>query len=149
MADNKSSKTFRLRVLTPTDTKIDGEVNMVIIRAVDGEMGILPNHATYLCALADGALRILNGKRERKIAIFGGVAEIRDNVLTILTDEAHLPDEIDLDHTKEAREHLERQIQEQTDDQEIQRAEIMLRRLFVKAEVGGSPRHSDFDETNS
>ena len=149
MADNKSSKKIRLRVLTPTATKIDSEIDMAILRAVDGEMGVLPDHATYLCALADGVLRALDQGRERKIAVFGGVAEIRDNVLTVLTDEAHLPDEIDLDQTKEARERLEQELQEHTDDKEIQRAEILLRRMLVKAEVGDSPRHSDFDETNS
>ena len=149
MVDNKSLKKLRLLVQTPMDAKIDEQVDMVIMRAVDGEMGVLPDHATYLCALADGALRILNGGRERKIAVFGGAAEIRDNVVTILTEEAHLPDEIDLDRNNAARESLERQMQEQMDDQELQKAEILLRRMLVKADVGDSLWHSDFDETNS
>jgi len=147
MAKIQSDKQFRLRVITPTETKIDQPVNMVIMRCLDGDMGILQGHQPYLCVLDIGVLRIqTRRKRERKLAIFGGIAEVYPDELVIVTDEAHWPKDIDKDRAEEAREHLERVIQEKTDDRELALDQILLRRALVKIEVGSLPLDSEEDE---
>jgi len=119
---------------------------MVIMRCLDGDMGILPGHAPYLCVLDIGILRVLIRDRERRLAVFGGIAEVQPDGITILTDEAHWPADIDKDRAEEAREHLERVIQERTDDRELIRDQILLRRALVKVEVGSLPLDSEEDE---
>jgi len=133
--DKAVKKVVHLRVLTPTATKVDEEVDMVIMRCINGDMGILPSHETYVTVLDDGILRMLNGRRERRLAVFGGVAEIRDDVVTVLTEEAHWPGDIDKDRAREARDHLQQRIQEKADDVELLRDEVLLRRALMKIEV--------------
>jgi len=146
LSKQKLEKQLRLRVITPTETKIDESVDMVILRCLDGDMGILPGHDTFLCVLADGILRIRTRRRERRLAVFGGIAEIQNDDLVILTDEAHWPGEIDRDRAEEAREHLQRMIQEQADDRDILKDQILLRRALVQIEVGSFPLDSEGDE---
>jgi len=146
LAKNQSGKQLRLRVITPTETKIDKSVDMVIMRCIDGDMGVLPGHQAHITVLADGVLRVLNGGRERRLAIFGGIAEVWQDVITVLTEEAHWPGDINKDRAQEARAHLERTIQERTDDRELLQDQILLRRALVKIEVGSLPLDSEEDE---
>ena len=144
--DDKSVKKVHLRVLTPTATKVDEAVDMVIMRCIGGDMGVLPGHETYVCVLDDGILRVLNRGRERRLAVFGGVAEVRDDVVTVLTEEAHWPGEIEKDRAEETREHLRRKIQEKTDDGELFRDQLLLRRTLLKIDLSDFPVDSEIDE---
>jgi len=146
LEENKAEKKIHLRVITPTQTKVDQTVDMVVMRATSGDLGVLPDHEPYLCALSDGVLRLLNGRRERRLAVFGGIAEIGGDAVTILTEEAHWPGDIDQDRAKETREHLERQIQEKTDNLEILRDQILLRRALVKLDVSSFRLDSELED---
>jgi len=146
MAKKQSNKKLRLRVITPTETKIDQMIDMVVMRCIDGDMGVLPGHEKHMCVLDIGVLRVLNRRRERRLAIFGGIAEIQRDVVTVLTDEAHWPGDIDRDRAEETREHLERTMQERTDDRTLLQDQILLRRALVQIEVGSFPLDSDTDE---
>ena len=74
----------------------DEQVNMVIMRCTTGDMGIMAGHAAYSAVLDIGILRILDDDAdERRIALFGGVARVLDNLLTILVHDAKWPDELD------------------------------------------------------
>jgi len=48
-----------------------------------------------MAALKTGALRILDGGGERIIAVYGGLTAVQNDVLTILTNDAEWPEEID------------------------------------------------------
>ena len=110
---------------------------MVILRTTTGDMGVLPGHETYFCVLDYGALRMLDGSIEYKIAVFGGIAEIGEDILTIQTSEAQWPEDIDRARSEAIREHLERKIQEKTDDLELLNDQARLRRALVRIEVSG------------
>ncbi|MCL2567831.1 MAG: ATP synthase F1 subunit epsilon [Oscillospiraceae bacterium] len=148
MEENKleTKKKVLLRVITPAEVKVDQEVDMVIMRATTGDMGVLPGHERQLCVLADGIVRLLNGRRERQIIVFGGLAEVTGSSVTILTDEAHWPGDIDKDRTAEAKEHLARKVQEQTDDRELLRDQLLLSRMMMKLDFSASPVADDFDD---
>ena len=146
MTKEANKKKLKLRVITPTEVKVEKEVDMVIFRCIDGEMGVLPGHEAHIAVLDIGALRVINKKREQRLAVFGGIAEVQSDAVTILTDEAHWSGEIDRDRANEAKEHLLRVIQERTDDREILNDQIQLRRALVKIEVGSFPLDSEVDE---
>ena len=144
MAATKTKNKFHLRVITPTETKVDEQVEMVIMRTISGDMGVLPGHEDYLCVLADGILRIIDDGKERKIAVFGGIADVKGEALTIITDEAHAPEDIDVARAEEQRKELERKLQEKADDMEIINDQALLRRALVKLEV--SSFSSNFED---
>ena len=130
-----SDRQFHLKIITPTEVKFDEQVNMVIMRCIDGAMGIMPNHMPLSTALDYGITRIINKDGERRIAIFGGIAEVRDNKLTILTNEASWPEEIDLSQAQIERQTASESLKLQTDSVDVQRSQVLLRRSLVAIEV--------------
>ena len=128
-------KKIRLRIVTPEEIKLDENVDMVIMRCTTGDMGILPRHEPCSAVLNYGALRILDGGDERRIAVFGGLAEVRNDVLTILTDGAEWPKEIVRAHAMADLERAKSRLRERVDDIEIQDDIVLLRRALVRVEV--------------
>ena len=49
---------FNLEIVTPLKVAYREQVKMIIVRTVDGDMGILPNHAPLVTALAVGEMTI-------------------------------------------------------------------------------------------
>jgi F-type H+-transporting ATPase subunit epsilon len=78
---------LHLRVITPASIALDEQCDMVIVRCVTGDMGFLPRHEACSAILGDGDLRILNGKDERRMRVSGGIVQIKNNEVTILTTE--------------------------------------------------------------
>jgi len=135
MAANK----FNLRIATPDNVKYDEDAEMVILRCITGDMGIMANHEATSAILDYGVLRIINGEEERKMAVFGGIAQIGDNKVTILANDAQWPEDIDVAFVEAERERMERRSQESEDDLTIQRDQILMRRTLVQMEVSTFP----------
>jgi len=136
-ADTK--KKLKLRIITPEKIKVDEAVDMVIMRCNTGEMGILPGHETRSAVLDYGALRILVDESERRIAVFGGIVEIRDDAVTVLTGAAEWPEDIDRTRAEAEREYAERRLRESADALGIKRDQVALRRALVQIEVSSYP----------
>lgn len=87
---------FRCVIVTPEEQSFDQDVKQVIIPAHDGEMGILTDRAPILVKLGLGALTIDTAEGKRKsFFVDGGVAQMKENVLTIATTEATPVEELD------------------------------------------------------
>jgi len=138
-ATSKAEKKVRLRIVTPTETKFDEDVDMIIMRCMNGDMGIMYGHDARSAALDYGIMRILDNGGERRLAVLGGIAEIKDNLLTVLTNDAEWPEDIDRAQAEADREHAERSLETQAGDIEIQRSQILLRRSLVQIEVSSYP----------
>ena len=89
------ASTFHLSVVTPERAVFEGEVKFVALPAHDGEIGIMRNRAPLLVRLAPGALRADTEGGPRTLFIDGGFAEMADNKLTVLTEAASQPEELD------------------------------------------------------
>ncbi len=86
---------FRLRIVTPERHLLDEDVEEVTAPGAAGEFGVLPDHIAFLTVLAPGRLIYKSGGKRHVLAIFGGYAEVADNVMTVLADGAELVEEID------------------------------------------------------
>jgi F-type H+-transporting ATPase subunit epsilon len=104
-------KALRLLVLTPQRELLDTTVASVVAEGAFGQFGVLPEHVAFLSVLEPGVLeyRGTDGSAGR-VAIKGGYAEVRDDVVTILADEAWRPGEIAPSSLAAARENAERQL---------------------------------------
>ena len=130
---------LRLRIVTPTEVKVDEDTDMVVMRCLTGDMGIQPGHEERSAALDYGIARVFEGGVERRIAIAGGIAKVSDDVLTIITGGAEWPEDIDRTIAEEEREAAIKRIQESNDKVEIQRSQVSLRRALVQIEVSAYP----------
>ncbi len=92
MAD---AKTFQLAVVTPEAAVLDAEASFVALPAHDGEIGILRNRAPLLVKLDVGLLRAETAEGTTRLYVDGGFAEMVDNRLTVVTEDAKDPGELD------------------------------------------------------
>jgi F-type H+-transporting ATPase subunit epsilon len=95
---------LRLRIVTPERELLDQEVEEVTAPGAAGEIGVLPGHITFLTTLSPGRIAYKIGGRREVVAVFGGYAEVADNVMTVLADGAEPASEIDLDAAKRGAE---------------------------------------------
>ncbi len=85
----ENQKSFRAAVVTPEAMVIEAEVTSVKFPAHDGMVGILVHRAPMLTKLGSGQLTLITTHDgEKDYQIRGGYAQMKDNVLTILTDDA-------------------------------------------------------------
>ncbi len=82
-----------LRIVTPQQPILEAEVQEVTAPGTLGEFGVLPDHVTFLSSLECGVLRYRTFQGEAAVAVRGGFAEVRANVVTILADDAVLAED--------------------------------------------------------
>ena len=90
-----ATRTLECSVITPEGRVFEGHVDSVVIPAHDGEIGILPDRAPLLCRLGAGRLRVSGQSKEQSWFIAAGFAQVLENQVTVLTQQAIDPDQID------------------------------------------------------
>jgi F-type H+-transporting ATPase subunit epsilon len=93
---------IHLDIVTPEKKIFSDTVENVYLPGADGEMGILPQHASLVTALQAGELRYLHNNQVVTLAIGSGFAEVSHTKVTVLTDMALGEDEIDEAQTEAA-----------------------------------------------
>jgi F-type H+-transporting ATPase subunit epsilon len=123
---------LEVQLVSPERILFSGEADMVITRTLDGEVAFLAGHAPFIGALAEHVARIrLSDDTVQRVAVHGGFVEVSANRCTLLSDVAELPEHIDLERARRAREAAEARLRD-GDDAE---AEAALRRAMVRIEV--------------
>jgi F-type H+-transporting ATPase subunit epsilon len=82
-------------VITPERVVLECEARFAAFTAHDGDVGILLNRAPLVCRLGIGTIRVDTPSGRRTLFIDGGFAQMLDNRLTVLTEQARLLSEID------------------------------------------------------
>lgn len=81
--------TFELELVSPEKLLLSRPVEMVIIPAVEGDMGVLPGHAPMIVALKGGVISVRdNGQETARLFVRGGFADVGPTRVTVLADEA-------------------------------------------------------------
>ena len=81
--------TFQLEFVSPEKLLLSRPVEMAVLPAAEGEMGVLPGHAPMIVALRGGVITVReDGQETEKLFVAGGFAEITPARVTILADEA-------------------------------------------------------------
>jgi len=93
---------LHLDIVTPEKKIFSDTVENVYLPGADGEMGILPMHASLVTALQPGELRYLHKGATSTYAIGSGFAEVSHDKVTVLTDMALGEAEIDEDRAEKA-----------------------------------------------
>jgi F-type H+-transporting ATPase subunit epsilon len=96
-----------LEIVTPEAKTFSGEVDMVVLPGVEGELGILPMHVPLMTQLLPGEVRILQGGKETDLVVGTGFVEVSQTHVSILTDMAMADTEIDEQAAEEAMKRAE------------------------------------------
>jgi len=87
--------TFKCSVITPERKVLECDATFVAFPAHDGEMGVMARRAPLVCKLGIGQLRVESEGGEQLFYIDGGFAQVSGNKLSILTEQAKKPAELD------------------------------------------------------
>ena len=128
---------FQCVVVTPEEQALDESASQVILPAWDGEVGILTGRAPLLVKLGIGVLRVdTAGGRSRRFAIDGGIAQMKGERLTILTNEAVAAENIDAATAR--AQYAEAEARIPTDAKSREDRTHQMRRAQVQQELAGA-----------
>lgn len=95
-------KTINLEVITPEKSVLKEAVELLVIPAASGPMGVLPGHTPLVGQLFAGRIRIDRQGSSYYVAVGSGIFEIRPEQVRIFADSAEMvPDTSFLDTTEE------------------------------------------------
>jgi F-type H+-transporting ATPase subunit epsilon len=75
-------------IISPEATVFEGEADMVVAPAWDGEVGVLRGHAPMLVLLGAGEMRITKEGALQRFRVAGGFMQVDDDVVTVLSESA-------------------------------------------------------------
>src|SRR6266404_572114 len=104
MTETAPPHSLRCVVVTPERALLDESADFVALPMYDGELGVLPGRAPLIGRLGCGELRIRRGGAVECYYVDGGFAQIRANVVTVLTGRALKPSEINAAAAQQALE---------------------------------------------
>lgn len=127
--------TFHLKVLTVDRVFFDGEVDRVVVRTTQGDVGILPRHVKYLAALGIGGLTIMANGTSRVAAVADGFVDVSAEGTVILARTCEWADEIDINRAREAEAQAKARLQQQLSEHEQDVANIKLKKAVNRIRI--------------
>ena len=78
-----------LEIVSPEKLLLSRPVDMVVIPAAEGDMGVLEGHTPMIVALRGGAIDLYAGEQvNERLFVTGGFAEVTPERCTVLANEA-------------------------------------------------------------
>ncbi len=128
---------LQVELVSPEKILFSDEAEMVICRTPAGEIAFMPGHIPFLGALGIGVVRIhKDGGDVERVAVHEGFVEVKDDRVIILSDVAELPDQIDVDRARRAKDEAESDQKSAGDDEDAaEEAKRRARRAEVRLEL--------------
>lgn len=83
-----AAEMLKVSVISPERRVFEGEAEMVVARAWDGDIGIMRGHAPLMALLGTGELRLKSAGEERRFRVDGGFLQVVDDRVTVLSEAA-------------------------------------------------------------
>jgi F-type H+-transporting ATPase subunit epsilon len=106
------AKTLNLQIVTPEGTVYSEDVEMVGLRAAEGQIGILPQHVRLMTQMLPGEMMVRKEGQDKFLAVGEGLVEVTGDRVAILTDMAVAVESIDEAKAEEARRQAEARLRE-------------------------------------
>ena len=103
----EAGKTLHLEVITPDAAVLHEDVDFVLVRALDGDLGIMPNHAPLIASLSIWPLCYDKGGKRQYVTVASGFLEVHDNTVTVITPASEKPEDIDVARAQSAEKRAE------------------------------------------
>ena len=108
------AKTLNLQIVTPEGIAYSDDVEMVGLRSVEGQIGIMPNHIRLMTQMMPGEMTLRKDGQTKFLAVGEGLVEVTYDRVAILTDMAVAAETIDEAKAEEARRRAEARLQERS-----------------------------------
>ncbi|MFO7888338.1 MAG: F0F1 ATP synthase subunit epsilon [Eubacteriales bacterium] len=129
----------KLQIITPGKKFFEDEVQLVVVKGVEGSIGIMYDHEPFVTPLGIGPIKILVDNKIKHAAISQGYVEVMEEKIVILADTAEWPEDIDVSRAKRAKERAEKRLEKKENHMELLRAEIALKKAINRIDVAKMP----------
>jgi F-type H+-transporting ATPase subunit epsilon len=126
-------------LVSPERELFHGHVDQVVVPGVEGEFGVLVNHAPLMSVIKPGSLRIIDGASERRVFVNGGFADVTPDGLTVLAEDAIDLSEVDAVKLEQDLKDAQEDVRDAADETKRVIAKAKLARLeALKLALGGA-----------
>ena len=125
---------IHLEIVTPDKSFFNEDVDSIIVRGMEGDLAILKGRTPIVTPLRIGMIRIFQNGTEKIASVTEGYVSAVDDNVTIVTDAAEWPHEIDVNRAEEARKRAEKRVAKASDT-DLVRAEAALKRSINRLDV--------------
>jgi F-type H+-transporting ATPase subunit epsilon len=137
-----AGKTLFVEIVTPYEMFFEGQVEMIVVTAKDGEIGIMPGHSPLVAALVPGEARLKINDEWRVAVLTNGYAEIGPELTIIVVNAAEWPEQIDVHRAENALARAEARLQDpKTTPQERTRSRHGAERARARIKIARAHVH--------
>ena len=110
---------IKLEIISPNKVVYSADIDMLIVRSIAGDLGIMPKHAPLLAGLVPHAMRAMIDGTENLIAVSGGFIQVQPDKIIVLASAAELPIEIEINRAKKAYERAQKRLESFKENPEV------------------------------
>ncbi len=138
--------TFWLKVIASDHVFYNGNCEVLVVPAHDGEVGILTHREAMILAIQEGELKFrIPGEQEYHHAVVGlGIVQVANNRVTVVVDTAERPEDIDEVRAKQALERAKEQLRQKQSIREYYMSKASMARALSRLKASqhkGSEYH--------
>jgi len=127
--------TLRLEIVTPETIVYSQDVEMVTLPAVNGQMGVLPQHIRLMTQMVPGEMIVRRDGHDDFLAVGEGLVEVTNERVSIVTNMAVAVESIDEAAAEEARQRAAARLKEILSSEEIASVNASLARSLAQLNV--------------
>ncbi len=128
--------TLRLEIITPEEVAYRDDVDMVLVPAELGDMGVYPMHVPLMTRILPGELVVTKAGEQIHLAVGEGFAEVTQTNVRILVDMAIEERHVDEAAAEAAIERAQQAIREGLlSNQEVASAQVALMKSLAQLKV--------------
>jgi F-type H+-transporting ATPase subunit epsilon len=129
------AETLKLEIVTPQATVVSEDVLMVTLPAMEGQIGVYPNHVPLITPIVPGEILINSEKGDRFLAVGEGLVQVTRTRVSVITDMAISSEQIDEAKVEEARARAAARLEEKISDEEVASVNASLARSLAQLQV--------------
>jgi len=126
---------LKLEIVTPQGTVFSEDVHMVTLPAIEGQMGVYPQHMRLITEIEPGEIIVTKDGQERYLAVGEGLVEVAPRSVSVVTDMAIPSEKIDEAKVEEARARAAARLSEKLSDEEVAAVNASLARSLAQLQV--------------
>ena len=127
---------FALKIVTPDGVAYDGMAEELVVRTINGDMGIMAGHINAVAPLGMGQAMVLTEGKKQYAACIGGMVSVTDGAVTLVPTTFEWAADIDVARAEASRLRAEKVLQDKSATGiEITMAEARLKRALVRSAV--------------
>lgn len=121
--------TFKFELVSPEELLLSGDAFEATVPGVEGEFGVLPQHAPFVSALRPGILKVKMADGGEHEIFVRGLSEAGPDALTVLAEYALRVGDYDADKVASDIRDAEEDVRDATDETAKAKAQLSLKHL--------------------